>query len=70
MRLLGFLVVLKGLDRIGRQSEALAAASWAERRRLVTHMPSGPTDLTAAIYRTTECRPILSPLARQPLQLE
>jgi dTMP kinase len=67
----GCLVVLEGLDATGKttQRETLAAASWAEPRPLVTHMPSGLTDLTAAIYRTTEDHPILSPLARQLLHL-
>jgi len=67
----GALVVLEGLDGTGKttQRQALAAASWDEPEPLVTHMPSGLTQLTGAIYRITEDHPISSPLTRQLLHL-
>jgi dTMP kinase len=55
-----------------RQHQAprcIRGAPWAEPGPLVTRMPSGLTDLTAAIYRTTEDHPTSSPLARQLLHL-
>jgi dTMP kinase len=67
----GALVVLEGLDRTGKttQREALQAAGWDPPGPLVTHMPSGLTPLTRAIYETTERQKITSALARQLLHL-
>jgi dTMP kinase len=67
----GALVVLEGLDRTGKttQRDALEAAGWDPPAPLVTHMPSGTTDLTKAIYETTERQRITSALARQLLHL-
>jgi dTMP kinase len=67
----GTLVVLEGLDRTGKttQREALEAVAWDSPMPLVTHMPSGLSQLTKAIYETTEHHPIASPLARQLLHL-
>lgn len=67
----GSLVVLEGLDKTGKttQAELLAALPWEQPAPLVTHMPSGLTELTEEIYRTTEHHHIASPLARQLLHL-
>ncbi len=67
----GTLVVLEGLDKTGKttQRDALEAAGWDEPAPLVTHMPSGLTDLTKAIYKATEQQKITSGLARQLLHL-
>ncbi len=67
----GALVVLEGLDRTGKttQRDALESASWNPPAPLVTHMPSGMTALTKAIYEITEKQKIASPLARQLLHL-
>lgn len=67
----GTLVVLEGLDRTGKttQREALQAAGWDSPAPVVTHMPSGLTELTRAIYETTERQEITSALARQLLHL-
>lgn len=67
----GSLVVLEGLDRTGKttQRDALTALPWDPPVPLITHMPSGLTSLTEAIYRTTEKHKINSPLARQLLHL-
>jgi hypothetical protein len=67
----GTLIVLEGLDKTGKttQRQALEAAGWDEPAPLVTHMPSGQTDLTRAIYETTEHADIHSSLARQLLHL-
>lgn len=67
----GTFIVLEGLDKTGKttQSEAIEAAGWEPPLPLVTHMPSGETDLTRAIYEITEYQTIASPLARQLLHL-
>lgn len=67
----GSVTVLEGLDKAGKttQREALKALTWEDPAPLVTHMPSGLTGITRAIYETTEHHPIASPLARQLLHL-
>jgi dTMP kinase len=67
----GTLVILEGLDRTGKttQRDALAAAPWGKPEPIVTHMPSGLSHLTEAIYRITEDHQISSPLTRQLLHL-
>src|SRR4051794_7388128 len=67
----GALVVLEGLDRTGKstQMSALRELRWDYPVPIFTHMPSGLTDLTQAIYRLTEAKRIASPLARQLLHL-
>jgi dTMP kinase len=67
----GTLIVLEGLDRTGKttQRNELAAAQWEPPAPLVTHMPSGLTELTEAIYQTTEHHELVSHLARQLLHL-
>jgi thymidylate kinase len=49
--------------------EIRAVGHWDHPKPLITHMPSGLTELTKAIYQTTEHHPIASPLARQLLHL-
>lgn len=67
----GALVVFEGLDRTGKSTQIsrLRSASWSDPTPAFTHMPSGTTDLTKAIYRLTEDTVIDSPLARQLLHL-
>lgn len=67
----GTLVVLEGLDKTGKttQRDALEAAPWDSPQPLITHMPSGLTDVSMAIYEITEHHTIRSPLARQLLHL-
>lgn len=67
----GALVVLEGLDKAGKttQRTALDSIHWTSPKPLVTHMPSGLTELTKAIYETTEHHRIASGLARQLLHL-
>ncbi|GAA1963614.1 hypothetical protein [Catenulispora subtropica] len=67
----GALVVLEGLDRTGKSSQAtrLQQLRWADPAPKFTHMPSGLTELTQAVYRLTEDTTIASPLARQLLHL-
>ena len=67
----GTLVVLEGLDKTGKtsQRDALEATGWDQPAPLVTHMPSGLTELTKAVYTITEHAKITSALARQLLHL-
>lgn len=67
----GSLIVLEGLDRSGKstQGSRLADLSWIDPRPTFTHMPSGFTKLTKAIYGLTEKEKITSQLARQLLHL-
>lgn len=67
----GALVVFEGLDRTGKSTQIsrFRSASWSDPKPVFTHMPSGTTDLTQAIYRLTEDTVIDSPLARQLLHL-
>lgn len=67
----GTLVVMEGLDRTGKSTQisALEKMQWADPTPVFTHMPSGLTGLTQAIYVVTETEAISSPLARQLLHL-
>jgi len=67
----GALVVLEGLDRTGKstQMSALQQLRWNDPVPVFTHMPSGLTELTQAVYHLTEAKNIASPLARQLLHL-
>jgi dTMP kinase len=67
----GALIVLEGLDKTGKttQRDRLASLPWADPAPIVTHMPSGLTPVTEAIYQLTEQHSISSPLARQLLHL-
>ena len=67
----GAAVILEGLDKAGKttQREAIQALPWDDPAPLVTHMPSGVTDLTRLIYQSTEEHAITSDLARQLLHL-
>lgn len=67
----GSLVVFEGMDRSGKttQATALRGLNWADPAPVFTHMPSGLTCLTEAVYRLTEDNPISSALARQLLHL-
>jgi dTMP kinase len=67
----GSLIVLEGLDRSGKSTQVkrLSALDWAVPWPGFTHMPSGMTDLTGAIYSLTENSQISSPLARQLLHI-
>jgi dTMP kinase len=48
----GSLIVLEGLDRSGKSTQAkhLATLDWSQPIPTFTHMPSGFVDLTKAIY--------------------
>lgn len=67
----GTLVVLEGLDRTGKSTQVtrLQGLRWADPAPEFTHMPSGLTELTRAVYALTEGMTIASPLARQLLHL-
>lgn len=67
----GALVVFEGLDRAGKSTQIsrLQSMTWTNPAPMFTHMPSGTTDLSQAIYRLTEDAEIDSPLARQLLHL-
>lgn len=67
----GALVVLEGLDRTGKstQVDRLRGLRWADPAPQFTHMPSGLTELTRAVYKLTEGMTIASALARQLLHL-
>lgn len=67
----GTLVVLEGLDRTGKSTQmaALQELDWTPPAPVFTHMPSGLTELTGAVYELTEHHRIVSPLARQLLHL-
>jgi dTMP kinase len=67
----GSLVVLEGLDRTGKSTQmaALRTLNWTQPPPVFTHMPSGLTKLTQAVYELTEHHSIDSPLARQFLHL-
>jgi len=67
----GALIVLEGMDKTGKttQRDRLASLPWAGPAPIVTHMPSGLTAITEAIYQLTEQHPISSSLARQLLHL-
>ena len=67
----GALVVLEGLDRTGKSTQVarLQRLRWADPAPEFTHMPSGLTEVTRAVYALTEDVRIVSPLARQLLHL-
>ena len=67
----GTLVVFEGLDKTGKttQREALRAYPWDPPAPVVTHMPSGLSAVTRAIYEATERERLTSPLGLQLLHL-
>lgn len=67
----GALIVLEGLDRSGKSTQAnrLRSLEWASPGPTFMHMPSGVASLTQSIYRLTESESIQSPLARQLLHM-
>jgi dTMP kinase len=67
----GSLIVLEGLDRSGKSTQAdrLRSLEWESPGPTFMHMPSGVTELTQRIYRLTESESMESPLARQLLHM-
>jgi dTMP kinase len=67
----GAAVILEGLDKAGKttQRNALTKVQWEGEGPLITHMPSGVSQLTQLLYEVTERQEIKSNLARQLLHL-